>query len=181
MNASRLTRLLAAAVALAACLALAACGVEESKTDIREGQPVELGDLEYNVLFARFLNPDDVEDREYLVGQPAPEPDQIYLGVFVQILNKGKESAQTIPADWTLVDSQENEYFPLPSESTYALRLGDSVGPEDEVPAIDSTPEVGPIEGSMVLFSITDETTEARPLELQIPGEDGPAIVELDI
>ena len=33
----------------------------------------------------------------------------------------------------------------------------------------------------MVLFSITDEATEERPLELEIPGEDGPAKVELDI
>ncbi len=181
MTAPRLTRLLAALAALSLCVTLGACGLDESKTDIREGVPVELGELQYNVLFARYLNPDDVEDREYLVGQPAPGPDQLYLGVFVQILNKDKESAQTIPADLTLVDSEENEFFPLPSESPYALRLGGSVGPEDQVPALDSVAEIGPIEGSMVLFSITDETTEARPLELFIPGEDGPAIVELDV
>lgn len=181
MTAPRITRLLGAVVALAACLALAACGLDESKTDIREGEPVELGELQYNVLFARFLNPDDVEDSEYLVGQPQLEPDQLYLGVFMQLLNKDKESSQTIPADLTLIDSEENEYFPLPSESAYALRLGGSVGPEDQVPALDSTAEVGPIEGSMVLYVITEETTEARPLELEIPGEDGPAIVELDI
>jgi hypothetical protein len=177
----RLSRPSLALAGLAFCLALASCGLEESKTDIREGEPVELGDLQYNVLFARYLNPDDVEDREYLIGQPAPQPDQLYLGVFVQVLNKSKESGQTIPPDWTLVDSEDKEYFPLPSESPYALRLGGRVGPEDQVPALDSTPEVGPIEGSMVLFVITDETTEYRPLELEIPGEDGPAIVELDI
>jgi hypothetical protein len=181
VSSRRCTSLLGAFAALAAGLVLVACGLDESKTDIREGEPVELGELQYNVLFARYLNPDDVEDREYLVGQPAPEPDQLYLGVFVQVLNKGKESAETIPPDWTLVDSKDNEYFPLPSESAYALRLGGSVGPEDQVPALDSTAQVGPIQGSMVLFVITDETTEARPLELEIPGDDGPAIVELDV
>lgn len=181
MTPSRLTRLFGALAALAICLALAACGLDESKSDIREGEPVELGGLQYNVLFARYLNPDDVEDREYLVGQPAPAPDQLYLGVFVQVLNKDKENAQTIPPEWTLIDSQEEEYFPLLSESSYALRLGGSVGPEDQVPALDSTAQVGPIQGSMVLFVISDETTEARPLELLIPGEDGPATVELDV
>jgi hypothetical protein len=181
VTAFRPTRLLAALALFAACLALAACGAEESKTGVHEGQPVELGDLEYNVLFARYLNPDDVEDREYLEGQPAPTADQLYLGVFVQVVNNSKESEEAIPEDWILLDSEENEYHPLESESAYALRLGDSVGPEDQVPALDSTPEVGPIEGSMVLFVISDETTEARPLELEIPGEDGPAIVELDI
>jgi hypothetical protein len=178
---TRPSRLLAALAAFAACLVLAACGSEESKTGIREGEPVELGDLQYNVLFARFLNPDDVEDHEYLAGQPELEPDQIYLGVFIQVLNKNKEGPETLPTDFTLLDSEDTEYHPLESDSAYALRLGGSVGPEDQVPALDSTAEVGPIEGSMVLYVITDETTERRPLELEIPGEDGPAIVELDI
>jgi hypothetical protein len=166
---------------LALSVGLLACDTSEDVDEIREGVPVELGDLQYNVLFSRFLNPDDVEDREYLVGQPAPEPDQLYLGVFVQIINKNKESAETIPPEWILTDSEHNEYLPLPSESPYALPLGDSIGAEDQAPALDSTAQVGPIEGSLVLFVIPDEATEDRPIELTIPGVGGPAKVELDV
>jgi hypothetical protein len=172
--------LLAALAALALPLALGACGVKEG-TDVSEGQPVQLGELQYNVVFSRLLNPDDVEDAEYLTGQPAPKPDQLYLGVFVQILNKSHSDSLAIPSGWTITDTDGTNYYPLPSDSPYALKLGDKVGPEDQAPAEDSTPEVGPIEGAMVLFTIPDAATELRPLTLSIPGSGGPAEIELDM
>jgi hypothetical protein len=177
----RLLRLLPALAALLlVSLTVAACGEEEEKTGLIEGEPVELGDLEYNVLFSRFLNPNDVEDAEYLIGQPAPEPDELYLGVFMQVENTGDEAA-LLPETLTVTDTERQTYQPIPSESPYALHLGGRIGGGDEAPAIDSTAHVGPIEGSMVLFSITDQSTEDRPLTLVIPGQDGPAEVELDI
>ena len=87
----------------------------------------------------------------------------------------------TVPSGWTITDTDHNNYYPLPSRSPYALRLGSPIGPEDQAPALDSTPQVGPIEGSMVLFSIPDSATEVRPVTLIIPGQGGPAEVELDI
>jgi hypothetical protein len=181
MKTRRLLRLLPALAVLALSAALVACNTSEDKRDLSEGQPVQLGDLQYNIVFSRFLNPNDVEDHEYLVGQPAPKPDQLYLGVFVQILNKNKNSPVTVPSGWTITDTEHNNYYPLPSRSPYALRLGAPIGPEDQVPALDSTPQVGPIEGSMVLFSIPDSATEVRPIRLIIPGEGGPAEIELDV
>jgi hypothetical protein len=180
MTARRLLCLLPALAVLALSAALSACGGSEG-IDVSEGQPVELGDLQYNVLFSRFLNPNDVEDKEYLVGQPAPKPDQLYLGVFVEILNKSKDSPTIVPAGWTITDTEGDNYYPLPSASPYALQLGDSIGPEDQAPALDSPPQVGPIGGSLVLFSLPDAATEKRPLELLIPGPGGPAKVELDV
>jgi hypothetical protein len=180
MSARRLLCLLPALAVLALSAGLAACGTTEDKQDLAEGEPFELGELQYNVLFSRFLNPDDIEDAEYLAGQPPPDPDQLYLGVFVQILNKNKESPETIPSGWVVTDTDENNYLPLPSESPYALHFDSQIPPEDQVPALDSTPEVGPIAGSMVLFTIPDIATESRPLELIIPGEGGPAKVHLD-
>lgn len=181
MTARRLFCLLPALAVLALSVVLAACDSSENKQQIHEGVPVELGELEYNVVFSRFLNPNDVEDSEYLVGQPAPAPDQLYLGVFVQILNKNKDSAEAIPSGWVITDTEDNSYYPLSSESPYALHFATPIGPEDQVPAVDSTAQVGPIAGSLVLFSIPDSATEDRPLELTIPGEGGPAKVELDI
>jgi hypothetical protein len=171
--------LVLAALALAAAL-LAGCGVGESKS-VSEGEPVQLGELQYNILFTRFLNPDDVEDQGYLVGQPAPGPDKLYMGVFVEILNKSKESSLTVPSNWYVIDTQKNTYDPLPTSSPYALALGGKIGPEDQAPALDSTPQVGPIGGALVLFSIPDSATQDRPLKLVIPGANGPAKIQLDI
>jgi hypothetical protein len=180
MKARRLLRLLPALAVLALSAALAACNTSEDKQNLSEGETVQLGDLQYNVVFSRLLNPNDVEDHEYLVGQPAPKPDQLYLGIFVQILNKNKSSAVTVPSGWTITDTQHQNYYPLPSRSPYSLALGKPIPPEDQVPALDSTPQVGPIEGSLVLFSIPDSATEDRPLQLIIPGQGGSARVNLD-
>jgi hypothetical protein len=166
---------------LALSAALTACNTSEDKHNLREGEPVQLGDLQYNVVFSRFLNPYDIEDKGYLVGQPLPKPHQLYLAIFVQILNKNKNSPVTIPSGWTITDTVHNNYYPLPSKSPYALRLGAPIGPEEQAPALDSTPQVGPIEGSLVLFSIPDSATTDRPLRLIIPGTGGPAEVNLDV
>ena len=172
--------LLSAALALAV-IGLGACGSEENKSDIVEGEPVELGQLEYNVLFSRFLNPHDEEDRTYLEGLPPPPPDQLYLGVFTQVENHDGDNPQPLPDTFTVVDTGENEFDAIPSKSLYALELGAEVPPGEELPVADSVPAVGPIEGSMILFMIPDGSTENRPLTLVIEGEDGPAEVELDI
>jgi hypothetical protein len=181
MTARRLLRLLPAlAVLVLVAAVVSACDTEPDKSNLSEGEPFELGDLQYNVLFSRFLNPDDIEDSSYLLGQPAPKPHELYLGVFLEVINKGSEPAP-LPKSLTVNDTANNEYVSLPSESLYSLGLGGELGPEDQAPADDSTAQAGPIEGSMVLFVIPDAATQDRPLTLVIPGEDGPAEVELDI
>jgi hypothetical protein len=180
MNSRRPLLLIAAVALLLLSIGVSACGKEENSKDTVEGVPVELGDMQYKVLFSRFLNPYDVEDREYLVGQPAPGADSHYLGVFVQIVNKSKDTDGTIPSGWVINDTQDDSYFPVTSKSPYALAFGDSVGPEDQVPALDSTPQGGPIGGSMILFEIPDSANDNRPLEMEIPTPDGTARVRLD-
>jgi hypothetical protein len=55
--------------ALVACLAaLAGCGAEEEEGHAVEGEPLELGELLYNVQITRFLNEESIEDRAYLEG-----------------------------------------------------------------------------------------------------------------
>jgi len=162
--------------------ALAACGSEhEEKTGIVEGEPVALGPLEYNVLFTRPLNKDDVEDSEYLVGQPYPLPDTTYIGVFVKIENTDEDEAHTLPESFKIETTSGKEFENIPSDSIYALQPGIEVPPEGNVPEIDSTPQVGPIQASMLLFQMDDPSMEERPVELHIEGEEGPATVELDL
>jgi hypothetical protein len=176
----RSTVCLLASLVLAAS-ALAGCGESNEKEGLMEGEPVELGPLQWNVTFSRFLNPDDEEDRAYLVGQQPPPADATYLGIFVEIINKDKEGPQRLPSTMTIEDTEHTSFESLPSESLYALDLGGEVPAEERVPPLDSTAQVGPIKGSMVLFLIPDKAAEDRPLELVIPGEDGPATVDLDL
>jgi hypothetical protein len=173
-------RLGLAAVLLVMVMLFAACG-EEHELDVVEGEPVELGELLYNVQITRFLNPNDPEDAAYLRGQPGARPDQEYLGVFMTVENEGDTTAN-LPSEMTIRDTRDNTYEPVDSKSAYALELGAPVRAGDEVPAPDTPAASGPIAGAMVLFLVDRAVTENRPIELEIPSQtDTEARVELDI
>lgn len=172
--------LLAALLLVGAVLALSACGASSDSKDVVEGEPVELGELSYNVVFSRFLNPNDNEDSAYLVGQPASAPGHGYFGVFLEVQNESEEP-QTLADSFTIADAGNQTFEALPSESLYALPFGGEVESQEQIPILDSTPEQGPIEGSLVLFELPASASENRPLTLSIPGPDGPATVTLDL
>jgi hypothetical protein len=174
-----LVPLLAVAVLGLAALGPGGCG-EENDLNVPEGVPVELGNLEYKVLFSRFLNINDTEDHAYLQDEAPPGPDELYLGIFLQVENTG-EHEESLPAQLTVTDTQHTKYDSLPIRNDWALELGSSLPAGEEDPGFDTPAASGPIKGSMVLFRIKDASTENRPLELEIPGEDGPARVDLDI
>ena len=170
-----------AALALAAVsLAVSSCGYSSSSKDVVEGQPVKLGQVQYNVVFSRFLNLGDAEDSAYLVGQPPPAPGSTYFGIFFEVRNE-TSAPQALPRSLTIVDAERQVYRSIPSESLYALPLGGEVEAEEQVPVLDSTPQQGPIEGSLVLFRLPATASENRPLTLSIPGPEGPARVTLDL
>lgn len=174
------TSLLAALTLGAIALAFSACGWSSDSKEVVEGEPVQLGDLHYNVIFSRFLNPSDNEDSAYLVGQPAPPEGSSYFGVFFEVQNE-EDTPQPLPSSLTIHDAAHQEFEALPSESLYALPLGGEVEAEEQVPVLDSTPQQGPIEGSLVLFLLPAEASDNRPLTLSIPGPDGPGEVTLDL
>jgi hypothetical protein len=177
----RLVSLLLATLALGSLtFALSSCGYSSDSKQVSEGESVGLGHLKYTVVFSRSLNPSDNEDSAYLVGQsPLPEGSS-YFGVFFQVQNNGS-TPQPLPQSLKIVDATKREYKALPSESLYAFPLGGEVEPEEQVPVLDSTPQQGPIEGSMVLFELPAEASSNRPLTLFIPGPEGPAEVTLDL
>jgi len=171
---------LLAVLALAAALAVSACGYESEEREVVEGEPVELGELQYNAIFSRYLNPDDPEDAAYLVGQPPPPPGSGYFGVFFVVQNESKEE-QRLAEHLTIFDADHTEFEALESDSLYALPLGGAVEPEEQVPVLDSTSDTGPLEGSLAIFLLPDSVSDNRPLVLEVRGPDGPAEITLDL
>jgi hypothetical protein len=177
----RITLSLLTALALVAtAFAFAACGSEEHSKDVVEGQPVTLGELQYNVIFSRFLNPNDNEDSAYLVGQPEAPPGSAYFGVFLEVQNESEEP-QELADTFTITDAGHETFEAIPSKSLYALPFGGEVESQEQIPVLDSTPQQGSIEGALVLFELPASASENRPLTLSIPGPEGPATVTLDL
>jgi len=170
-----------AVLALAvSAFAFSACGYSSDSKDVVEGEPVKLGELQYNVIFSRFLNPKDNEDSAYLVGQPEPPEGHSYFGVFLEVQNKSEETHK-LADSFTITDAGHETFDAIPSKSLYALPFGGEVESQEQIPILDSTPEQGPIEGSLVLFELPASASENRPLTLSIPGPEGPATVTLDL
>lgn len=157
---------------LALALGVSACGYESDSKQVAEGEPLELGELHYNVTFSRYLNPNDTEDAAYLVGQEEPPKGETYFGVFFEIQNESDEP-QTLPSTLTITDADDQEYEVLPSESIFALPFESEVEAEEQVPVLDSPPQQGPIEGSVAIFLLPEEASENRPLTLQIENAEG--------
>jgi hypothetical protein len=173
--------LLAALVLAALALGVSACGYSSDSKDVVEGQSVSLGELKYTVVFSRYLNPSDNEDSAYLVGQPKLPPGYSYFGVFMQIQNESKQP-QPLPRNLEITDAEHQSYHSLASESLYALPFGGEVESEEQIPVLDSTAQQGPIEGSLVLFKLSEEASANRPLTLHIAGpEPEAAEVTLDL
>ena len=169
------------AALLAGALAVGGCGEDEEELDVIEGEPVELGELRYNVQITRFPQSERPRGRGVSRGQPDASPDEEYLGVFMTIENESDSSVQ-LPDEMTVVDTRKNTYEPRESESVYALELGATLEGGDELPAPDTPAATGPINGAMVLFLVNRSVTENRPIELEIPSSTGEeARVELDI
>lgn len=171
---------LAALALAAASLGVSACGYSASSKEVAEGQPVKLGKVQYNVVFSRYLNPNDSEDSAYLVGQPQAPAGSSYFGVFLEVHNDDRV-AQALPKSFTITDADHRVYDSIPSRSLYALPLGSEVEAEEGIPVLDSTAQQGPIGGSLVLFRLPASASESRPLILSIPGPEGPAQVTLDV
>jgi hypothetical protein len=169
----RLALPLVAVLALAAlALGVSACGYESHEKEVVEGEPVELGELAFNVTFSRYLNPNDTEDSAYLVGQPPAPEGSSYFGVFFEVQNDSEEP-QKLPETLKITAADHATFEVLPSESLYALELGGEVEAEEQVPVLDSTADLGPIEGSVAIFLLPESVNENRPLTLHIHGADG--------
>jgi len=167
----RLLPLFALLALFALAVGVSACGAEHDSNHVEEGQPLELGDLHYNITFSRYLNPNDPEDAAYLVGQPEAPKGESYFGVFFEVQNES-EHTLTLPSELKITDADGEEYEAVESESIFALPLGEELEGEEQMPILDSPAQLGPIEGSLAIFLLPEEASENRPLTLHIPGGD---------
>ena len=170
------------ALALAAPLALAACGEEHPGVDepAREGLALELDGIDYNVFITRQLNPRVPPDQAYVTDEP-PAGETLY-GVFIQVCNNSDEPRQTV-SEFVVLDNQDNRFEPedLPSDNAFAYSPR-TLNPQECIPEAGSVAQLGPTAGSMLLFQLPLQTTENRPLELEIRADSGDTLTyELDI
>jgi hypothetical protein len=178
----RLALPLLAALALAAlAVGVSACGYSSDSKEVKEGEPVELGELQFNVTFSRYLNPGDSEDAAYLAGQAPPPEGSTYFGVFFEVQNESDEP-QPLPSTMTITDATHRSHDALPSESLFALPFGGEVEAEEQVPVLDSPAQQGTVGGAVAIFLVPAEASENRPLTLHIPAANGEsAKVQLDL
>jgi hypothetical protein len=175
-------RLIACLLVLAALPGFAACGDEEPGVDepAREGLALELEGITYNVFITRQLNPRLPPDEAYVTDE-APAGETLY-GVFIQACNQSEEPHETA-GEFIVKDNQDNEFEPeeLPEDNTFAYSPR-TLNPDECIPEAGSVAQLGPSGGSMLLFQLPLETTENRPLELEIVAENGDMLIyELDI
>jgi hypothetical protein len=167
-----LRRLLTVALSLALVAGLTACGNKQNKTlkAETEGIYLDVGDLKYQVQISRPLNAADPEDREYLKGvTDRLGPEDVWFAVFVRVENDTNKPQQ--PAkQFDITDTQENVFNPV------AIDLKSNVFGYDPVtlpaksllPNVDAIASQNSIGGELLLFKMSRQTLDNRPLELKV-------------
>ena len=186
-------RPLAVLAAVLASGGLAACGkhLDEEAKVIQienEGLYLPLGELKYQVQGSRQLNPDDIQDRALLEGVPADQrtlkEDEVWFGVFMQVENQSDEPLNP-SGEIEIVDTQEDVFEPLDlaASNPFAYRSTESIAggelsPQQDTPGFNTANQ-----GSMLLFKLTLEALDNRPLELKIESTDPlqTGIIDLDV
>jgi hypothetical protein len=167
---------------------VAGCGDKEAivtKAET-EGVYVDVGGLTYQVQLSRFLNPGDVEDRQYLMGLPEGIPkelpgDEIWFGVWMRVKNYS-DVALTPTNTFTIIDTEENEFRPVPLDVSSNPFVYDpfKLQHAQVLPTPDSAASSGPIQGSLILFRLKTDSLQNRPLRLEIE-QGGATTGEVDL
>jgi hypothetical protein len=172
-------------------LALVAVGCGEKHEIVHEAETegiyVDVGNLVYQVQMSRYLNPGDVEDREYLMGLPEGVSselpgDETWFGVWMRVKNYTDETL-TPANSFTIHDTDDNQFLPIPLAETnvFAYRPV-PLGPDEVKPRPDTAAASGPIQGSLLLYRLPVESLQNRPLKLVIEqGGVEPAEIDLDL
>jgi hypothetical protein len=181
-------RLVVLAAVLIALVA-GGCGHEDLKVADNEGLYTVVDGLKYQIQMSRYMNVNDVEDREYLKGLPPgtaqPNADETWFGVWVRVQNEGDKA---LPAadTWEIRDTQDNTFKPIAIDTNanvFAFQKGVEVPPATVLPLSSSAAGQGPIQGSLLLFKLKTDALQNRPLELHFSNSQGgdQGIYDLDV
>jgi hypothetical protein len=177
-------------LALFAVLAavFAGCGNKHELTSVAETEGIylDVGGLTYQVQLSRFLNPGDVEDKEYLTGLPEGVPaqlpgDETWFGVWMRVKNYSDEAIT--PTDtFTIIDTEENRFEPIEIDhAANPFAYNPTLLQHAQVlPTPDTAAASGPIQGSLILFRLKADSLANRPLKLEIEKE-GATTAEVDL
>ncbi len=190
---TRSRRPCAVLAALLVCGGLSACGKHQSTGPVRiaetEGIYLDINELKYQVQVSRQLNPKDLQDQPYLQGIPEEEQelkaDEVWFGVGLRVQNETSEPLRP-SEEIEIEDTVGKIYHPieLGPENVYAYRDEDEIPPREVYPLADSAGFDTPARAAMLLFKLTLESLNNRPLELKIEGRMTPqqtGIVDLDV
>jgi hypothetical protein len=162
-------------------LAAAGCGSGTGvvTTAETEGLYLDINGLKYQIEMSRYMNPADVEDREYFVGLPegteATTGDETWFGVWVRVENTSPDETRPSATEWAIHDTQENIYRPVPLDSAvnpFAYEAQD-IPPKTVIPLPSTAAGQGPIQGLLLLFKIENDSFQNRPLELKFSNGGG--------
>jgi hypothetical protein len=183
-------RLVVLAVALSLALVGAGCGDAESQqtTAETEGLYLDIGGLKYQIEMSRYMNANDIEDSQYLIGlpsdQPQPAADETWFGVWVRVQNVSDEPRPSAD-NWEIRDTQDNVYEPIDLDTDinpFAFPPGVDVPGNEIFPNPSSAAGQGPIQGSLLLFKLKTDSLQNRPLELRFNNGGGTTgVYDLDV
>jgi hypothetical protein len=176
---------------LSAALVAGGCGdkLETRTQGATEGLYIDVGQLKYQVQISRILNPNDIEDRNYLTQLPAgtlpPKADEAWFGVWMRVENTSSKKSLPTASNFEIRDTQDNVFRPYDQTgNVFAYQPVDKLGPNAVLPNSESPAGSGPIQGSLILFKLTTTTLANRPLEFRIISPTDPTnvgTVDLDV
>ena len=146
-----------------------------------EGIYLDVDDLKYQVQMSRFLNPDDVEDSEYLRRPAGGQPAADRRRDLVRRLDAGQEldRDETLPPTtiFEIVDTQDNVYEPIPLDTEinpFAYEADRLSAPAMVMPEPDSAAGQRADPGlADALQGPRPSRCQNRPLELRFSNEGG--------
>jgi hypothetical protein len=145
-----------------------------------EGIYLDVNNLKYQIEMSRYMNPTDVEDAEYLKGLPEgeaqPNGTDTWFGVWVRVQNP-TDQTHPVADNWEIRDTLGKVYRPIPIDTNvndFALDKTTKLPPNSVLPLASTAAGQGPINGKLLLFKISNDSLQNRPLELRFTnGEQG--------
>jgi hypothetical protein len=164
--------------------------VEGSAVADTEGIYLDINHLKYQIEMSRYMNSSDVEDAEYLKGLPSseaqPNGTDSWFGVWIRVQNV-TDKTYPVADNWVIRDTQGTIYRPIPLDTNinvFALNTKAQVPPNTVLPLASTAAGQGPIQGSLLLFRIKNDSFQNRPLELRFTNGQqggGTGVYDLDV